>query len=89
MALATPTQRAAALDALMPAWSEQRRRVFEVGSALKDLKAEHQQLKERLARIEADLEHAAACRQDDCLRCAELALNGADAAPTVARDSHA
>jgi predicted nuclease with TOPRIM domain len=74
----TPSRRQAALDALMPAWSELRRRVFDIGSALKDLKAEHQQARERLARTEADLEHAAACRLSACLRCEEIALNGAD-----------
>jgi hypothetical protein len=77
MALDTTTQRQAAMDALLPAWSEQRRRVFEIGSALKDLKAEHQQARERLARTEADLDHAAACRLLACLRCEELATNGA------------
>jgi multidrug resistance efflux pump len=77
MALDTPTRRQAALDALMPAWSELRRRVFEIGSAVKDVQATLKQAKERLARTEADLEHAAACRLDPCLRCEELATNGA------------
>jgi hypothetical protein len=78
MALDTTTQRQAALDALMPAWSEQRRRVFEIGSAVKDVQATLKQARERLARTEADLDHAAACRLPACLRCEELALNGAD-----------
>lgn len=77
MAMDTATQRQGAMDALLPAWRDQRRRVAEVGSAVKDLQAEHKQAKERLARTEANLDHASACRQIACLLCEEIALNGA------------
>ncbi len=77
MALDTAAQRQAALDALLPAWGERRRAVFELDSAVKDVQATLKQAKERLLRTEADLEHAAACRLFACLRCEELALNGA------------
>lgn len=76
MALDTASQRQAALDALLPAWRAGRRRVFEVGSAVKGLQAELKEHKEALARTEANLDHAAQCRQIACLLCEELALNG-------------
>jgi len=78
MAVDVATDRRAALDALLPAWTEQRRRVAELKSAVKELRADLAEHAERLGRTEADLEHVGACRLDACLRCEELALNGAE-----------
>lgn len=77
MAVETRAQSsAAALHALLPAWRAARRRVFEVGSAAKELQADLKRAREALARTEANLEHAAQCRHLACLRCEELATNG-------------
>lgn len=71
------TDRRQALDALLPTWSDQRRRVAEIGSAVKELSADHKKAKEELGRTEANLDHVSECRAPICLRCGELALNGA------------
>lgn len=62
---------------LLPQWQEARKELKEARGDTKRAKATEKAVAEDLEKLEQSLEHLAECRLGACLRCEELALNGA------------
>lgn len=69
-------QRRLALEAITPAWVDQRRELQRVNSLLSIAKSEVKTVSERLAGTEREMEHVVSCHYIGCILCSELALNG-------------